>query len=82
MGIPVIISKTPYNQHLMEECRFGLLVDPYSVTEISEAIDFLKINRQDVKLMGQKGRMLVKERFNWSVDAKKLLMLYADLAIR
>ncbi|WP_415931364.1 glycosyltransferase [Zhenpiania hominis] len=79
MGIPVIISKTSYNQHLMEECRFGLLVDPYSVTEISEAIDFLKSNRIEAEHMGQRGRDLVKEQFNWEIEERKLLRLYMDV---
>ena len=79
MGIPVIISRYPYSEKMIEELKFGITVDPSDKNEISEGIKFLYDNPTQMKEMGKMGRKAIEERFNWEMEAKKLIELYEEL---
>lgn len=76
LGVPVILSRAPYNEKMVEKYRFGICVDPESVEEISGAVSWLLDHPEDARRMGENGRRAVKEEFNWGVEEKKLLALY------
>ena len=79
MGLPVIISDYPYSREVLKEYKFGIAVDPEKVDDIAEAINYLLSNYQVSEEMGLEGRRAVKEKFNWSIEEKKLLDLYSSL---
>lgn len=79
LGLPVILSQTPYNQEMVERYHFGICVDPEDVVAQAEAIKYLLDHPEEVRQMGKNGRRAVKEEFNWGVEAKKLLALYEDI---
>lgn len=79
MGLPVILSKTPYNQVSTEKYRFGLCVDPENIEEIADTITYLLDHPEEAQQMGENGRRAIKEEFNWDVEEKKLLALYDDI---
>ena len=73
LGIPVILSKADYNNKLMEQYQFGICVDLANIEEISKAIRYLLDNPKEAMEMGRRGRIAVKERFNWDVEKVKLI---------
>ncbi|WP_130861667.1 glycosyltransferase family 4 protein [Bacilliculturomica massiliensis] len=79
LGIPVIISKTAFNQRLLNEYEFGISVNPDNVEEISDAIEYLIASPNEAKKMGLNGRKLIKEMFNWELESEKLLSLYSSI---
>lgn len=79
LGLPVILSKTPYNQKAVEKYHFGICVDPEDINETASAICYLFDNPEEARQMGENGRKAVKEEFNWSVEEKKLLTLYEEI---
>jgi len=79
-GVPVIASNFPLWREIIEGNECGLCVDPMSPGEIAEAIDFLVNNPVQAKQMGERGQRAVRERYNWSIEEKKLVDLYASLA--
>lgn len=79
LGIPTILSKSPYNERIAAQYQFGICVDPENVDEIAEAIRYLLDHSEEARQMGENGRRAVKEAFNWSVEEKKLLALYEDI---
>lgn len=79
MGLPVILSDSPYNRRMVEKYKFGLCVDPENVDELASAIRYLLDNPEEAKHMGENGRRAVKEEFNWGVEEKKLLALYEEI---
>lgn len=81
LGLPVIISDTPYAQSINKKYHFGVCVNPECVDEIAQAITYILDNPEKAKKMGANGRRLVFERFNWGIEEKKLLALYAQLAV-
>lgn len=79
MGLPVIISHSNYVDQLLKKVPFGIAVDPENVDEIAESLRFLRDNPEEAKRMGENGRRIVKEEFNWDVEEKKLFALYEDI---
>lgn len=79
LGLPVILTRSAYNELVMAQYRFGLCVDPTDVDEIANAIRYLLDNPEEARRMGENGRRAVKEEFNWSVEEKKLLALYEEI---
>ncbi|MFA5576922.1 MAG: glycosyltransferase family 4 protein [Tissierellaceae bacterium] len=79
MGLPVIISKYDYSYQVFKENNCGICVDPENIDEIVKSITFLLNNPEQAKLMGDNGKRLVKERYNWDLEEKKLVALYNKL---
>lgn len=79
MGLPVISNDYPYAREVMEEYKFGMVVDSSNSDEIAKAITYLSNNPDIAKQMGENGRKAIKEHFNWSVDEKVLYDLYLDI---
>ena len=79
MGLPVIITKYPYAEKMIQKYDFGIAVEPDNVDEIADAIMYLIDNPDKAKEMGENGRRAVLEEFNWGIEEKILLALYNKL---
>lgn len=79
-GLPVIISNTMRCCEIVREHGCGIVVDPYDVDAIASAIRYCIENPQVAREMGERGRRLVMERYQWSSEARKLTNLYAEIA--
>lgn len=79
MGIPIIASNFSVWKTLIEKNECGICVDPLNMSEIAEAIEFLSQNPDVRKQMGENGKRLVMEQYNWETEGKKLLLLYQNL---
>ena len=75
-GLPFVISDFVYNKKMIEQYQCGITVNPYDVEEIASAIRYLVDNPKEAKTMGENGRRAIKEKFNWSIEEKKLYNLY------
>ena len=76
-GIPVVMNDTPYNRIQIDRLKFGICVDPDSPEEIASVLNDLLAHPDKAEAMGENGRKAVVMEFNWSVEEKKLLDLYA-----
>jgi glycosyltransferase involved in cell wall biosynthesis len=76
MGLPVILSRYPYAEKMLDKYNFGIAVDPADVDEIAAAIRYIIDNPDIAKKMGRNGRRAVLEEFNWGIEEKKLFALY------
>jgi len=75
-GIPVIASDFPLWREIIAGNDCGLLVDPLNPAQIAEAIDYLVTHPEDAERMGQNGRKIVLECYNWPNEEMKLLDFY------
>lgn len=78
-GIPVIGSNFPMWRILLEDQNIGLCVEPENPKSIAEAIEYLRTNPAIAREMGERGRQMVLEKFNWSVEEEKLVRCYKSL---
>ncbi len=78
-GLPVIGSNFPLWKLIIEDNKCGICVDPTDPKEIANAINYIKNNPEEAKAMGDNGKRLVKEKYNWGAEEKKLLEFYKEL---
>jgi len=79
-GLPVICSKSQLWQEMVDRYHCGITVEPDSDEEVAAAIRYLLDHPDEAREMGENGRRAVRETYNWGVEEKKLLSLYADLS--
>lgn len=79
LGIPVVASDFPLYREVVEGNDCGLCVDPLQPESIAEAIGRLVMNPEVARRMGENGRQAVMDKYNWSVEEKKLCEFYKKL---
>lgn len=79
-GIPVIASNFPLWREIVEGNRCGLCVDPLDPKAIAAAIDYLVMNPEIAKGMGENGRTAIREQYNWSAQATRLTEFYGAIS--
>lgn len=78
-GVPVVASNFPLWQEIIEGNRCGLCVDPLNPTAIAQAVDYIVSHPDEAFLMGENGKRAVHEKYNWGVEAEKLVSLYRSI---
>lgn len=79
-GIPVIASDFPLWREIIEGNRCGVCVDPTDPKAIAAGIDYLLANPAIARSMGENGRKAVHEKYNWSVQAARLIDFYGVIS--
>ena len=80
-GIPVIASNFPLWIEIVENGECGVCVDPQQPMEISRGITYLLENPKIAQKMGENGKKLVREKYNWGIEERKLLDFYKRLLL-
>jgi glycosyltransferase involved in cell wall biosynthesis len=75
-GLPVIASRFPLWQEIVEGNDCGVCVDPGNPAAIAAAIDHFCRHPHAARRMGQNGRRAVLERYHWQAEADKLATFY------
>lgn len=78
-GIPVVCSDFPLWNEIVEGGGCGICVNPEEPKMIGDAINRLLQDKEAAVEMGDNGRKLVKEKYNWTVEEKKLFRLYDEI---
>ena len=78
-GLPVIASDFPLWKEIVVDNNCGICVNPLSPLEIKNAIEYLLKNPIEAKLMGENGKKMVQEKYNWSIEEEKLTKFYSKL---
>lgn len=79
LGLPVLISDTGYAKKLLSKDKFGVSTNPEDPEDMARNIKELISNPTASENMGKVGKQLVKTRFNWQEEEKKLIKLYNEL---
>ena len=72
-GIPVILSKVSLYEKMVEKYHCGICINPHSVEEFKNAINYLLTHKKEAYEMGQNGRKAVLEEYSWDSQYKKYL---------
>lgn len=75
-GKPVVGTKTGAIPEVLGESQGGIIIEPGSPKEISEAVLNLLSNKEKRKEMGIKARNYVADNFSWSKIAEKTMEVY------
>jgi glycosyltransferase involved in cell wall biosynthesis len=79
-GIPVVTNGIPLWKKIAEENHCGVAVDIEDTGAFRSAVEALLNDPQRCMELGKNGRRAVEEKFNWTVEERKLIALYRDLA--
>ncbi len=78
-GIPVIASDFPLWRDILENNECGICVNPLDPQDIANAINYLVSHPEEARIMGENGRRAILEKFNWSIEEKKLIQFYEEV---
>ena len=83
IGLPVVTSKFKLYSEIVDKnnVEYVLTTNP---DEIAKAIEYIMTHPKKAKEMGQNGRKLVEDKYNWSIEERKLnavtVLYYRDEA--
>lgn len=75
-GIPVIASDFPYYKRVIEGNKAGICVEPSDTNAIAEAIRYLVEHSNEAREMGENGKKLIENTFNWECEKQNLFKIY------
>ncbi|MBN2238102.1 MAG: glycosyltransferase family 4 protein [Bacteroidales bacterium] len=78
-GLAIIASDFPQWKAIVEDNAIGLCINPEDPKAIAKAIDKLYNDKMSAKEMGEKGRELVFEKYNWEAEKQKLIKFYLSI---
>ena len=78
-GVPVILSKVPLYEKMVEKYHCGICINPQSVEDFKNAIAYLLTHKEEAYEMGQNGRKAVLEEYSWDSQYKKYLSVIEKL---
>lgn len=78
-GIAVLTSNFPGLIKFVNDAEIGLTVQPDDPQKIAEKIELLYKDRYLLKKLGQNGRRLFEEKYNWDLHKYKLIDLYEKI---
>lgn len=78
-GIPIIATDFTLWKEIIEDQNCGICVNPNDLVGISHAILELMENKEKSKQMGDKGKVLVKEKYNWNSQEPILFEAYNSI---
>ena len=73
-SLPMVMSNFPDWQENFGE--YALFANPYSPEDIAEKVLYLLNNPDKAKQLGDRGRDLAEEEYNWEAEGRKLLDIY------
>ena len=59
--------------------RAGIMVDPEDIDHVTDVCLQMLANPEALEQMGKRGRVAVRERYNWDTEFKELLRCYENL---
>lgn len=78
-GLPVVATATTGSREIVRDNENGFLVPIGDVSALAEKILFLLNNPEKAKQMGEKGRVMVKERFNQEKIINQIINFWQEL---
>ncbi|GKV66227.1 MULTISPECIES: glycosyltransferase family 4 protein [unclassified Sporosarcina] len=77
-SLPIISSNFPLYEEVISQ-GIGLSVNPNDIKDIQDAIEVLSESPEIRNKMGIEGYNLYLEKYNWSIEEKKLFKIYEDM---
>lgn len=80
-GIPLVASDLPSLQYILQKSGGGMLAKSNDAKSHARVIAELLDDEKKADKLGKKGRVFVKKKYNWEIEAAKLIELYNKLEI-
>lgn len=80
-GLPVVLSDLPPSRQFIEGENCAIAVEPDNIEAYARAIKLLLSKPETAVEMGNKGKQMVFQKYNWDAEEKKLIQLYEELTL-
>jgi len=77
-GVPVVAPQLPALEEVVEEGKTGFFYQPGNFKSLTQKIMLLIENKEMRKKMGQRGRAVVKEKFEWQKLTNRYVKICED----
>lgn len=77
-GRPTLVTEGTYSGEFVSDLGAGIAV-PYGAEPLRAAVKRIRDDRTGAEAMGRRGLEAARDRFNWAVQAEKLLSVYDSL---
>ncbi len=77
--LPLIGSNFPLWRDIIEKNKCGICINPLDSDELVTTIKKMINNKALLLQMGENGKKIVKEKYNWKTEEKKLYTIYKQL---
>jgi glycosyltransferase involved in cell wall biosynthesis len=81
-GLPILTVDNPHWQAYVEEAEAGLVVPADDAAVHARAIRWLRDHPDEARAMGERGRVMVLDRYTWEQEQARLLELYRAILER
>ncbi len=78
-NVPLLVSNLPEMEKVVREGNCGFIVDPADPKEIAEKIDNFIKNKGLIKQLGENGRKIVEQKYNWESQIDNLTEAYNSI---
>jgi len=78
-GLPVVSADYPHRRVYIEEGNCGLVVPPEDPEAYAEAILWLRDHPDEARAMGERGRAMVLDHYQWEQEQARLLAFYEEV---
>ena len=75
-GLPIICSDFPLWKEIVEGNGCGICVNPADTNAVTNAVNLILNDKNLAAQMGKSGHEAALEKYNWTIEEKKLLSLY------
>jgi len=79
VGVPVVGARVGGIPEMVEDGKTGLLVDPYKIEDIADAICRILSDKSLARSMSQRAKQIAKSRFMASVVCRQTLQAYNEI---
>ena len=80
MSVPVILTRNEFDERMIETYKFGKCVDPENIEEFASVLRELLDEPEKARELGENGRKVVRDYFNWGNEEKKLFEFYKKVS--
>lgn len=78
-GLTVVASNFPFMRRIIEKNSIGYLVDPFDIRDIRNILEET-LNKKEFDIeLSRKSRDLIRNKYNWEIELKKLMYFYDDI---
>lgn len=78
-GLPTLASDIPLWKKIIEEDGVGRVANPGDPVAFAQALRWMMEHPAECERMGRTGSALVRDRYNWDIEARQLLGLYRKI---
>lgn len=73
---PLLTSKQTYAGQIVEHAKCGFSTDFSVIEDITHTLEIMRDQKEELKLMGRRGRMLFDQKYNWSIMERRLMTIF------